>query len=43
MSSLDTRTLRRLRRTMLFSLIRGAATAAGGAAVTALVWWVQHR
>ncbi|MER8226362.1 hypothetical protein ABTZ58_38895 [Streptomyces sp. NPDC094143] len=43
MSTFDTKTLRRLRQAMLFALMRGVATAAGGAAVTALVWWAQHR
>lgn len=34
---------RRLARTAAFALVRGAATALGGALVTGLVWWAQQR
>ncbi|WP_328689692.1 hypothetical protein OHA74_11465 [Streptomyces phaeochromogenes] len=33
---------RRLGRAALFSLVRGAAWAAGSALVAGVVWWVQH-
>ncbi|MEU5260644.1 hypothetical protein [Amycolatopsis sp. NPDC021455] len=36
------KTFRRLARTAAFSLIRGAATAAGSALVAAAVWWLEH-
>lgn len=37
-----TKMTQRFARVALFALIRGAATAAGSAAVAAGVWWLQH-
>lgn len=34
---------RRLRQVALVAIARGMGTAAGTAAVTALVWWLQKR
>jgi hypothetical protein len=37
------RRLGRLRRTIGFALIRGAAQATGNAIVGLLLWWITHR
>jgi hypothetical protein len=43
MLKINRRTLRRLTHAMLFALARGVAYTAGTAAITALLWWLQHR
>lgn len=35
--------LRRLRHAALFAAVRGASTAAGGALVGAILWWIRQR
>ena len=35
--------LRRLMQTAMFAAVRGAADAAGSAAVAGAVWWLSHR
>ncbi|MEU1778029.1 MULTISPECIES: hypothetical protein [Streptomyces] len=42
MSKRPTRTLRRLTRTAVFNVVRGAAYACGAAAVTGLGWWIER-
>jgi hypothetical protein len=38
-----TNTLRRLARTAMHGLVRGAAAAAGSAIVAGILWWLSHR
>ena len=38
-----TRNSRRLRNTILFAVVRGAATAAGSGLVGLAFWWISHR
>ncbi|MCF3103232.1 hypothetical protein IPZ58_16835 [Streptomyces roseoverticillatus] len=35
-------TLRRLARTAVFNVVRGAAYACGGAAIVGLEWWLER-
>ncbi|WP_327380551.1 hypothetical protein [Streptomyces sp. NBC_01207] len=37
------RTMRRLGCTAMFNAVRGASTAAGSAAIAAVIWWLGNR